>query len=76
MGIAEHMKPRPGIWPVHPDRLARRTAWVDRYERERTAFAACQFVDHLGVQAIDPKVQGVCELHDELAQALRQLDLA
>ena len=26
--ISNHMKPRPGVWPVKPKRLAERTAWL------------------------------------------------
>jgi len=72
IGMAGHIRPRPGIWPVNPEHLAVRQAWIDQYEAKASAFAACRFVESLGsgVEHID--VMPVVALHDRESQALRQ----
>lgn len=70
IGIAAHMRPRPGIWPVHPERMPVRQAWVEQYEAKARQFSACRFVESLGsgVEHID--VMPVVELHDRESRAL------
>ena len=70
MGLAMRMKPRPGVWPVHPDRLGERSAWIAVYEGRAKDFASCRFVEALGSGHIHPKVGTVIELHDAASRAL------
>ncbi|MBM3797342.1 MAG: hypothetical protein FJW31_25590 [Acidobacteria bacterium] len=75
-GMLEHLRPRPGVWPVTPASLPVRQAWVDRDERIAADFAACRFVEALGPDSIHFDVQGTVQLHDRLSRAATQLPLA
>lgn len=70
IGIAAHMRPRPGVWPVNPEHLPVRKAWIAQYEAKAASFAACQFLGTLGsgVEHID--IRPVIELHDRESRAL------
>ncbi|GAB2461238.1 MAG: hypothetical protein ACN6O3_12190 [Comamonas sp.] len=76
MDIAEHMRPRPGVWPINPERLPEREAWVARYEQRSAGYAACRFVQALGPERTDAAIAGVVALHDDLSKANRSLPLA
>lgn len=69
IGIGDHLRPRPGVWPVEAARLPVRTAWIEAYEAKAAAFAACRYVTTVGSGAIDPAVEPVVALHDELCRA-------
>jgi hypothetical protein len=51
MGIRDNMKPRPGVWPVAPERLAVRERWVRDYERAVVRHSACHFYANWGAGA-------------------------
>lgn len=70
IGISQHMRPRPGVWPVNPEKLPLRTAWISEYDQKAAAYAACRFVQNLGSSRIDPAVAEVVTLHDRLSRAL------
>jgi hypothetical protein len=76
VGVTEHMRPRPGIWPVKPDHLARRQAWIRKYEEAATRFASCRLVETLGAGVVHPKAEKVRALHDRLAGAESGLEIA
>ncbi len=76
IGIASHMKPRPGIWPVHPQRMRGRSEWLKAYDEKAVAFASCQFDSELGEGAVHPNVQIVQRLHDQLSRAESGLPIA
>ncbi|RYZ74855.1 MAG: hypothetical protein EOP91_01085 [Lysobacteraceae bacterium] len=76
IGIGRHLRPRPGVWPIRPERMGDRQQWVSDYERRAVDFASCSFVRALGDGGVDPMVEQVCELHDRLAQADSALPLA
>jgi len=76
IGIGDHMKPRPGTWPVSPERLPERRAWLERYDRAATGFAACRYIESIGKGASMPAAQAVQQLHDELCQAHSKLPIA
>ncbi|TDM06025.1 MAG: hypothetical protein C4K60_15280 [Ideonella sp. MAG2] len=71
MGIEHHLRPRPGVWPVAPERLALRQRWVDVYERTAERFSACHFVGEQGEGRTTPELEEVVRLHDEACRALR-----
>lgn len=71
-----HIRPRPGVWPVHPDRRALRDEWVAEYEAASVRFAACRHVEDLGTGRIDPRCAEVQRIHDELSRARTDLPLA
>ncbi len=64
IGLASHMRPRPGVWPVAPERLSLRTSWVSEYESRALPFASCRFVESLGSGVVHLRIQPVIELHD------------
>jgi hypothetical protein len=71
------MRPRPGVWPVSPDKLPLRDAWVARYEKAAEGRAACQYLESVGNTAnVHPSAQAVQELHDERTRATSGLPLA
>ncbi len=77
LGIAEHMKPRPGVWPVKPEHLPRRQLWIDAYEARSRFYAACQFSEALGrTEMVHPEALAIQGLHDELCRAHSGLPLA
>jgi hypothetical protein len=69
IGIDHHIRPRPGVWPVRPDRLPERQAWIDAYEAAAAGFAACEFVEAVGSGVVHPTVGPVVRLHDDLSRA-------
>lgn len=76
IGLSGHIKPRPGVWPINPQKLAERDAWIEAYERGARAFAACRYIEALGSSRSDPAVRAVQELHDRECSAGRELPLA
>ncbi len=76
IGLPRHMPPRPGTWPVNPERMPDRRNWVLNYEAVAVNFAACAFVGELGDGPVDPKAAAVRDLHDQLSQALSGRTLA
>jgi hypothetical protein len=68
MGV-RRIRPSPGIWPVHPDRLPLREQWIAEYEAAAAAFAACRFVEELGAGRGLPRCAEVRRVHDELSGA-------
>lgn len=76
IGINQHIRPRPGIWPVNPALLAERTRWIDTYAKAAQGYAACHFIATLGSPQINPTAQTVQILHDALCHAASPLPLA
>lgn len=76
MGISDHLRPRPGVWPVDERSLPFRKAWVEAYERAADRFSACRFLESLGSAKVHPDAREVQRLHDELCQAESGLPLA
>lgn len=75
IGIVQHLRPRPGVWPIKPERLPDRQHWVAEYERLSANFASCSYLRNWGNGEVDPVVERVRELHDRLSQAERTLPL-
>ncbi|PPE75723.1 hypothetical protein C3942_02180 [Solimonas fluminis] len=77
VGIAAHLRPRPGVWPVNPERLPERERWVQQYEQRAQGYAACRFVEALGQTRVScMQALAVQRLHDEWCRAQRELPLA
>lgn len=70
IGMPDHMKPRPGVWPVADARLSERRDWIRRYEDAARGYAACRFVETLGSGAAHTDLQSVIALHDAESRAL------
>lgn len=76
IGIAAHMRPRPGVWPIAPAQRPERERWIAEYERKATDHAACRYVGELGAGGIDRKADEVRALHDSLSRAEQALPIA
>ena len=76
MGITTHLRPRPGVWPVAPERMPARTAWLSEYDQRAAGFAACHFLEELGDGPVHPAAVAVRELHDLVCRAQSGLPLA
>lgn len=70
IGVAAHLRPRPGVWPVSPQGAALRRTWVAAYETRAAAYAACRFVASVGSGQIHERVRPVVDLHDRESRAL------
>lgn len=69
IGVGEHLRPRPGVWPVRPERRRERDAWIERYEAEARRYSACRYVESLGSGRIDESLRAVVEYHDRESRA-------
>ncbi|XZG69517.1 hypothetical protein ACTSKR_12775 [Chitinibacteraceae bacterium HSL-7] len=69
MGLHENPRKSLGIWPVPFAQEARRREWIGRYEAMVPNFAACQYIETLGVARAHPDISAVVELHDRLCRA-------
>lgn len=76
IGIGGHIKPRPGVWPVKPERMAERQIWISKYEATALSFASCRLIDTVGSGFSHPDVLAVQELHDRLSKAGSDLVIA
>lgn len=76
IGISQHMRPRPGVWPVRAEQLEKRNTWIQAYEAAATRFASCRFLEAQGKGAIDARAAKVRELHDRMSQALSGREIA
>jgi hypothetical protein len=76
IGIDEHIRPRPGVWPVAPHWLPARADWLARSEQAAEGFAACRFLYAIGDGPTDPAALAVQRLHDRLCRAESDLPLA
>lgn len=57
------------VWPIKPERVKEREAWVREYEIKARDFAACHFREALGSQRSHPQAELVRKIHDELSRA-------
>lgn len=77
IGVAGHLRPRPGVWPVKAEHLPARQAWISDYEQRAEDYAACRLVKVLGAAAtIEPAALAVQTLHDRMCRAESNLPLA
>lgn len=76
IGITQHLRPQPGVWPVAPERRATRDLWIEAYETIARAYSSCSFVESLGSGGVHPDAKQVQELHDEFCRATSQLPIA
>ncbi|HEY1084178.1 MAG TPA: hypothetical protein VGE29_18075 [Prosthecobacter sp.] len=76
IGIREHIRPRPGYWPVKPEYLPARSRWIADYEEKAKNYAACRYLESLGSQEVHPAAAAMQIIHDELCQAHTGLPMA
>jgi hypothetical protein len=76
IGINEHLRPRPGVWPIKPERMPDRLRWVAHYEEIARRFAACRFVEAFGSSEVAAGAEQVRAAHDRWCAAESDLPLA
>lgn len=76
IGVAAHLSPRPGVWPVKPERLPERAKWVAEYEAKAAGFAACRWIETFGTGQGNQRAEALRALHDELSRARTTLPIA
>jgi hypothetical protein len=76
IGIGTHLRPRPGVWPIKPDKLPLRQRWVEAYEKAAASHGACRFVKTIGTPMIHVDVMATQRLHDEQCRADSALPIA
>jgi hypothetical protein len=76
IGLHTHLRPRPGVWPVSPDRVPDRNGWIADYENAAGACSACAFLESMGSGNSYPVTEQVLELHDHLCRATAKLIIA
>ncbi len=69
-GIPDHIRPRPGVWPVREESMPIRMAWIARYEQKASGFAACRYVESMGSGRVDSSLRPVIDMHDRESRAL------
>ena len=72
----EHIRPRPGVWPINPERMPAREDWVRRYNEKSQRFASCRYEATLGSGRTDRKCEAVRRVHDKHCKVDQQLALA
>ncbi|MFA6984973.1 MAG: hypothetical protein WC213_02030 [Arenimonas sp.] len=63
------MRPRPGVWPIKPERMKDRAQWIAEYERASRGYASCRYVRTVGGGVVDPIADDICKLHDSMTGA-------
>lgn len=76
IGISSPARPRGGVWPVHPDRLAERQQWINDYDHRRRNHAACHLVAQLGGRRTCTEALDVQRIHDSYCDAESDRPLA
>jgi len=72
----EHIKPRPGVWPVKQEKMNARRDWIRRYEQKATRFSSCRYEATLGEGRSDRKCEAIRSVHDRYCKADRDLEIA
>jgi hypothetical protein len=76
VGISQHIRPRPGVWPINPERLPERRSWIEAYEKASKGSAACQYMEIIGSGSVHRSADAVRNLHDTLSRASSGLPIA
>lgn len=72
----EHIRPRPGVWPIKAEHMERRRQWVDAYERKSAAYASCQYVTTFGSGRACRECEQVRAIHDRHCKTDSNLPIA
>jgi hypothetical protein len=76
IGISNHLRPRPGVWPIDPEKMHLRKQWVDEYASKAHSFSSCKFIEEIGSQVVHEKILKVQNIHDDLCRANSDLPMA
>ncbi len=70
IGITDHLRPRPGVWPVRPESQEVRREWIEQYESQRKPFASCHLIVTIGSGVTHDSLRDLIEVHDRESHAL------
>jgi hypothetical protein len=76
IGISDHLRPRPGVWPIAAENMPQRLEWVNHYESKAKDFASCKFLMELGAGKANEKALSVQKVHDEYCRSTSDLPIA
>lgn len=76
IGIGDHIRPRPGTWPVKPEFIPPRNEWIRAYDVAAVGFASCEFIESVGSGVVDSSIAPVLSWHDQLSRAESGLPIA
>lgn len=72
----EHIRPRPGVWPVKDERLPARREWIRSYESKADGYASCRYELTLGRGRTKGKCDDIRRVHDRYCKAETGLAIA
>jgi hypothetical protein len=72
----EHIRPRPGVWPIKAEHMDRRRQWVKEYEQKSAEFAACNYVTSFGNGRTSTDCDRVRVIHDRFCRPESNLPIA
>lgn len=72
----EHIRPRPGVWPIKREHMERRRRWVSEYKQKGAAFSSCRFELALGSGRPSRSCEHVRAIHDRLSKVDSALPIA
>lgn len=76
IGMSRHIKPRTAVWPIAPEKVPARDAWIAEYNAAARGYASCRYLESLGTASTNPQAQEVQRIHDELCRATSGLPIA
>ncbi|MCC7247933.1 MAG: hypothetical protein IT473_04845 [Lysobacter sp.] len=76
LGMPRLRAPYSAVWQSQHADLPARREWIETYGRASEGYAACRYIETLGVGAVDASADRVRELHDLMCSAERELPLA
>ena len=72
----EHIRPRPGVWPIKQEHLSRRQTWVSKYAKKSAGFASCEYVGTFGEGRVFADCERVRAIHDRFCKSDSGLPIA
>jgi hypothetical protein len=76
IGIQQHLRPRPGVWPVAVGKLPMRNKWIADYDEKAKFYSACKFVESVGSGIVHQDIESAIDIHDEMSGANGDLPIA
>ena len=65
-----------GVWPISPERISDRRAWVEDYSAKSLGYASCRFEKTIGNGVPHKKCEMIRKVHDEYSRADSDLPIA
>ena len=72
----QHIRPRPGVWPIKEERLPDRQSWVRKYDEKAADYASCKYEKTLGTGRPSRPCEAVRSVHDSMCKSESGLPIA